>query len=329
MEEELPKIDVRKLISAYETGAVQRPRARSLGDVLQDDVVVKSHNYRTLSDIQNTLEVVELNLGYYQKYQKAQHVKFQETLFTLLTSVINIEADPDDDPVRKKSLIAKTQKLVSVLNQKLPNSSVTENTSSSTENESVVSVHKLGKYFQRSTSPNQIEMGNHKSNKSLVQKTSESENDKVSLSPEISTISHDEVQKSVRKLRDLFEQKQKENQTGLEIITKPKTFQYEVNIPYTAETLGRYRLFRANSGNYMNGLGILNRVSLFRAKSSQDIKSNTNTSNTEYSEEKQTSLGDSLKSSDDSDASSEISEASSLESVKEVNVDGPGIWNGE
>lgn len=382
MEEIIPTVNVRQLISAYERGIpndYKRPRAASLGNVLGKNVVVRSHNYQTLSDVEDALEIIEENLNRYQVYNKRKHVEFQETLFTLLTSVINIEPDINDEPVRKKNLINKTQKLVSVLNQKLPSSGTSVSTPISKEpdvqllsgeNKTVtstkasrpsevqkqiieneykasVSVQNLKQTFQSKTAvsvattlrnpKNQESISTQTSttNNEVVQEISEAANrqtDGIDSSSVEKTVQEEDRKEqkpeeplSVRKIRNMFEEKEKENKTGLELIIKPKTFQYQVFIPYTAETLGTYRFFRANSGKYINEVGgVLNRINISRAKSTIELNSNSY----KTFEEKQKELDrnddeiEEDKKSDEatcgnSNASSQISNCDSIESVKE------------
>lgn len=372
MEEIVPTVSVRQLISVYESGlpsGFQRPRARSLGNVLGNNVTVRSHNYHTLSDIQDALEEVEQNLSKYQIYNKRKHVEFQEALFTLLTSVINIEAETDDDPTRKKQLISQTQKLVSILNQKLPNSSTTSSfptqnqtdyqvkteekkdiaTKSNSqsleqkelvENEYSVSVRSLKQNFQstavltlksseKQESIKQFKESNLQRIESKHQVDLSSTSDEVdvaSTTPEQQESERIEESISVSKLRGIFERKEKENRTGLELIIKPKTFQYQVHIPYTEESLGKYRFFRANSGQYMNEVGILNRVNVSKAKSTLELNSYTYKSYEESQEEEQRhSLEETYATSD---VSSEISDCESLDSVKEMKIDELDISEG-
>lgn len=368
MEEIIPTVNVRQLISAYEKGIpsdYKRPRAASVGNILGKNVIVRSHNYQTLSDIEDALEIIEENLNRYQTYNKRKHVEFQETLFTLLTSVINIEPDINDEPVRKKNLITKTQKFVSVLNQRLPNSRTSVSTPItkepdvqfiSSDNRSLrssipsevqkqilenqysasVSVQNLKHNFQ-STNVESVQhtIRTSKKQEPISTQTSIPHNTQVPKIPEPEnppTLTSEAEQKeekpeepiSVRKLRNMFEQKEKENKTGLELIIKPKSFQYQVFIPYTAETLGTYRFFRANSGNYMHEVGgVFNRINISRAKSTIELNSSGyQTFEEKQREDRKENEDEEDENSDeatyaDSDASSGISNCDSFESVKE------------
>lgn len=367
MEEKVsPTINVRQLISVFENNTA-RPRARSLGNVLGRDVIVKSHDYNSLTDIQNGLEIVEKNLNHYEVYNKRKHVEFQEGLFTLLTSVINIEADANEDPVRKKNLISQTQKLVSFLNQKLPNSAfsptspkrVSENVLIKTDGSEGSRKHSSSRsevqnknYENQFSGSAQRARNNYQSGSELtnnvhlevekphsitsnvlLENTSSNEEQPtlLSLLNDVAATPNEETEKidesiSVTKLRSLFEQKENENKRGLQLIIKPKAFQYQVHIPYTAETLGRYRLFRANSGNYMNNLGLLHRADVKYSKSTQDI----NSFSYEPFEEIQEKRKNSLEVNDiGSDISSEESDSESLESVKEAKTGNSIILQGE
>lgn len=381
MEEIIPTVNVRQLISAYERGIpndYKRPRAASLGNVLGKNVVVRSHNYQTLSDIEDALEIIEEDLNRYQIYNKRKHVEFQETLFTLLTSVINIEPDINEEPVRKKNLITKTKKLVSVLNQKLPSSGTSVSTPISKEpdvellsgeNKTVtstlasrpsevqkqileneyrvpVSVQNLKQTYQSKTAvsvattlrtPKKQESTSTQTsttNNKVVQEMSEPVNrqtgdiDSSSVEKTVQEVDRKEQKPeepiSVTKLRNMFEEKEKENKTGLELIIKPKTFQYQVFIPYTAETLGTYRFFRANSGNYINEVGgVLNRINISRAKSTIELNSDSyKTFEEKQKEDREEDQSEEDKKSDEatygnSEASSQNSNCDSIESVKE------------
>lgn len=370
MEETVPTVNVRQLISVYESGlpgVIQRPRARSLGNVLGKNVIVRSHNYHTLSDIQDALEGVEQNLSKYQVYNKGKHVEFQETLFTLLTSVINIEADANDDPARKKNLISQTQKLVSSLNQKLPNSGTSASSPTQKqadyqikteekkaiisaqsevqkqllENECTVSVHSLKQNFQSTAVLTLKSSEKQDSSKQLTktnnivqaQEPSEVKQQPITLSTsddvDATSPTPEQIEESVSvsKLRGIFEKKEKENRTGLELIIKPKTFQYQVHIPYTEGNLDKYRLYRANSGYYMNEVGgVLNRVNISKAKSTLELNSHSYTTYEERQDEEKKSLE---RTDTASDISSEQSSYDSLESVKETKIDEIDLCEGE
>lgn len=120
------RISVKDLISAFESKSetvrveFSRPRARSFGNVLNKNVIVRLNEFITLEDIEKGLTKLETDLNFYEVYNKAKHVAFQEQFFNILTSIANIENDDEDAPVRKKRLISRTQTLVSFLNQKLP-----------------------------------------------------------------------------------------------------------------------------------------------------------------------------------------------------------------
>lgn len=374
---EVSSVNVRQLISVYENSAPNegiRQRTRSLGNILGKDVIVRSHDYNSFRDVQEALTIIEEDLSAYQIYDKARHVKFQEILFTLLTSVINIEANVNEDPATKKTLITQTQKLVTVLNQKLPNSASyikpsetyigsTENLSSRTasisdgeflETEYSVSVQKLKQNFQlthdmksssNAKSNSRIIFHRNESNKKIVNGANNrliEEPIKVKEKPLLLSGVNDvvdapskaleqeedktETSISVTKLRTIFEQKERENKTGLELIIKPKTFHYQVNIPYTAETLGGYRLSRANSGNYMNQVGLLNRIDLTNARSMQEINTLSYVPFKDRQIERQSSLEEREI---ESDANSEESDSESVESVKEAKLQDILVVEGE
>ncbi|KAJ8929861.1 hypothetical protein NQ314_017466 [Rhamnusium bicolor] len=122
----ISRIKVRDLISAYESKSnsvrveFTRPRAKSVGNVLAKNVVVHLSEFNNLDDVEKALRKIETKLNFYEVYNKAKHVGFQEQLFNILTSIVNIESDAADATTRRKRLIAKTQTLVSFLNQKLP-----------------------------------------------------------------------------------------------------------------------------------------------------------------------------------------------------------------
>ncbi|CAG9865470.1 unnamed protein product [Phyllotreta striolata] len=120
--EDLKKsVNIRALISAYENISsehqIKRPRANSLGNALNNDVVVRETTIRTLDDAYRVLDVVERRLQQYEIYNKEKHVAIQEELFNTLTSIINID---NDDPEEAKALIQRTKDYVSFLNTKLP-----------------------------------------------------------------------------------------------------------------------------------------------------------------------------------------------------------------
>ncbi|XP_018561102.1 uncharacterized protein LOC108903417 isoform X2 [Anoplophora glabripennis] len=120
------RISVKDLISAFESKSetvrveFSRPRARSFGNVLNKNVIVRINEFVTLEDVEKGLIKLETDLNFYEVYNKAKHVAFQEQFFNILTSIANIENDDEDAPTRKKRLISRTQTLVSFLNQKLP-----------------------------------------------------------------------------------------------------------------------------------------------------------------------------------------------------------------
>lgn len=121
-------INIRALISVYENKAANKestyPRSRSgsVGNVLSKNVIVKENQIKTLGDVHNILESIEQRLNQYEIYNKEKHVSFQEELFNILTSIINID---NDDPEEAKALITKTKNYVSFLNNKLPSNGLT------------------------------------------------------------------------------------------------------------------------------------------------------------------------------------------------------------
>lgn len=282
---ETATVNVRRLISVYENSEPNdeeiyspRTRAMSLGDVLDKDVTVKSHDYNSLNDIQEALQIVDKELNIYNVYNKALHVKFQEILFTLLTSLINIEADANDYPDRKSDLITHTKKLVSVLNRKLPNSfsfpqstnKQQGNVQNKTEGKKGTAPSSSKSVVQKQSSRIQIQSKAKNQQSTTVDEKSctDSSQENEITSPEQVT---DDLQDSVTNLRSIFEKKVKENKTGLEVILKPKIFQYSVQIPYTAASLGLFRLSRTNSSKYISQVGLLNRVDISRAKSTTEL----------------------------------------------------------
>ncbi|XP_072381326.1 uncharacterized protein [Diabrotica undecimpunctata] len=127
--EEVQSVSVRKLISAFENqtnspeATYFRPRTRSLGNILAKNVTVRESQFETLDEISDALEVIQQQLQVYDTYNKGRHVAFQEELFNILTSIINID---NDDPIRARNLISTTKHLVSVLNNKLPSNNSVE-----------------------------------------------------------------------------------------------------------------------------------------------------------------------------------------------------------
>lgn len=394
-------INVRQLISVFENKKAEeidysysRPRAKSWGNILGDDVVVRYNDYYTLQDIKEALRKVETNLNFYQVYDKQKHVAFQEQLFNILTSVVNIETETDDDPAQKKNLITKTQTLVSFLNQKLPNvrsplksaysknvienkndnddnvfSEYTETIDNNIDNDSVVdtgeysvSVKTLKKNFQvQEVTDNEASSQRQRVAKSLKSKGGRLSTKRQKSEPGILTIGNDvrtapqllengtennsnesnanvpptekkvdtsediepaEVAKvvSVSKLRNLFEEKGKEESSGLEVaLDAPRTFQYDVNIPYTEGNLGKYRLYRANSGNYLNYTGLLQKTDINRKKSditrSKSMHAFNYNKYVAYKDQKKATKRSSADSGEESDSSS-----ASIDSVKEVKI---------
>lgn len=333
-------VSVRQLISAYESitpNQYKTKRSLSVGNVLNHNVIVRTHDYNTLDDIEQALGNVKGNLTRYLVYDKGIHVDFQEKLFNLLTSVVNIVDQSNDEPNRKKLLINQIQKSVTGLNQILPSShkidqQIYENSdkrqfrasnlneeNNYIENGGQVSVQKLKQTFQKAQKSDTYDTTT-KLYTSNTNNTLKDEVDTTSTFTSISSFKEEPITDSnskwsVSKLRGLFEEKEKENKAGLEIILPSKSFKHAVYIPYTAESLSTYRVFKTNNGGYMNQVGILNRVQLSRAKSTPHLLLDNVKQNEEFSNN--LSFGGSMQSSTDSESSD-----SDVGSVKEFTATG-------
>lgn len=234
---------------------------------------------------------------------------------------------------------------MSALNQKLPNSETSTreshnqakpvddkiprklSESNSTNGEQYsVSVKKLKQNFQHEVKvttnilqslkqeTNESFSETHRKDNSILLSATNNKSD-TSISSLEATLEKNQESVSVKKLRSLFEEKDKENKTGLELIIRPKEFQYQVHIPYRIETLGGFRLTRFNSTSYMNQVGVLNRADITRSKSiQQDLESIHYVPFKNVVKERQESI-------DDTDFSSEISDSESVQSVKEARLE--------
>ncbi|KAJ8923306.1 hypothetical protein NQ315_001864 [Exocentrus adspersus] len=289
------RISVKDLISAYEnkSGMVRveftRPRARSFGNVLNKNVVVRLNELTTLDDIEKSLTKLETNLNFYEVYNKAKHVSFQEQFFNILTSIANIENEDEDAPNRKKRLISRTQTLVSFFEPEIADPvDVTDS-----GGEYFVSVKKLKENFQpkiengvqQVPKPEKITASSVSvSTKQSQIETTVPENAHEEKLPEAVPSNKEEPTGpvSVTKLRSLFEQRSEENSKGLEIITVDKQpllnnlggSVQNLSLAYTERNLGTYRLKRSVSGNYMNYSGLLKRVDINKSNSVVDLHRN-------------------------------------------------------
>ncbi|XP_028129853.1 putative uncharacterized protein DDB_G0292292 [Diabrotica virgifera virgifera] len=197
--EEVQSVSVRKLISAFENqtnspeATYFRPRTRSLGNILAKNVTVRENQFATLDEISDALEVIQQQLQVYDIYNKERHVAFQEELFNILTSIINID---NDDPIRARNLISTTKHLVSVLNNKLPSNNSVEHRYTK-YSEQVNGTHQsniLVKKKETSKTNNNIKRENSVDlNKDIVKSTKETKG--IGLTRSV----------SVKKLKELFQ----------------------------------------------------------------------------------------------------------------------------
>ncbi|KAJ8959016.1 hypothetical protein NQ318_022268, partial [Aromia moschata] len=95
-------IRVKDLISAFESKSESvrveftRPRARSVGNILAKNVIVRQNEFNSLDDVQKALKKLDASLNFYEVYNKEKHVAYQEELFNILTSIVNIEGTEED-----------------------------------------------------------------------------------------------------------------------------------------------------------------------------------------------------------------------------------------
>ncbi|KAJ8980980.1 hypothetical protein NQ317_013434 [Molorchus minor] len=292
-------IRVRDLISAFESKSdpikveFTRPRAKSVGNILPKNVLVRQNDFRTLDDIEKALRKLETGLNFYEVYNKAKHVEFQEQLFNILTSIVNIESSGEEDTARKKRLISKTQTLVSFLNQKLPSnvnqsvapkndykyttysSYVKENGSEKPKSRAIYSENV--KSIEIAGPGEEFTVSVKKLKENFQGKSSDQpDNETPEVTEEVIVEKKEEVEEhvSVSKLRNLFERKSEESSKGIGVITDENDQDNKLvfsndSIPYTESNLSSVRLKRSVSGNYMNYVGLLNRVDL--NKNSADL----------------------------------------------------------
>ncbi|XP_050302523.1 uncharacterized protein LOC126740504 isoform X8 [Anthonomus grandis grandis] len=121
---------VRELIFAYERQNSElepvefqgRKRAKSIGNALSYKLFREPDlDIHSMVDIEKELVRIEAHLNYYEVYEKETHVAFQEQLFNVLTTIVNIVPEDHESTIlKKKELINETQKLARILNAKLP-----------------------------------------------------------------------------------------------------------------------------------------------------------------------------------------------------------------
>ncbi|XP_023015897.2 uncharacterized protein [Leptinotarsa decemlineata] len=199
--EQPPSVRVRDLISAYESrtnASIRvehlRPRAKSLGNILGKNVVVRTNEVATLEDVETELDKFRVNLSKYTVYSKEKHVELQNQVFNILTSIGNIKSNDDDDLIKRKNLTTITLGMVSSLNQKLPsNNAPTER-----------NMNKYVPYdeFKEKSRKNQLERGQEQPSQNQILTTSEFSNFDLSDSEKIIS---DKSETSVKKLRKHFQ----------------------------------------------------------------------------------------------------------------------------
>ncbi|CAH1129141.1 unnamed protein product [Ceutorhynchus assimilis] len=213
--------NVKDLIFAYErqTSSTEslehyegRRRAKSIGNALSYKLFRQSNlEIHHLIDIEKELVKIEAHLNYYEVYEKETQVAFQEQLLNVLTFIVNIDPEGDENyKQKKKDLIAETQKLFRILTSKLPVYRVQSYRSihrtASRREEAIVSSTSARRGIASSQafkSEESLDYSNKDSSSSVDLNTTE-EKSQAATSPQITVTSETSFIPSVSKLKKFF-----------------------------------------------------------------------------------------------------------------------------
>ncbi|CAH1154710.1 unnamed protein product [Phaedon cochleariae] len=234
----LSSVKVKDLIAAFEnkkssTSDYPRPRARSLGDLLSKNVVVRLNQSNTFEDIEEALKQFDKKLSQYESYKKEQHVTLQNEVFNILTSIVSVKSDEE----KKRYLITNTQRFVALLNKKLPSNN---STSSSDEHKYITyDRYRLGKTTRGDDNKASEEPRASVNNEEEVisisklrqhyepRVTDDAKNKRMSITNEDAAETGTSVQEevvSITKLREHFEPRTKD------VIVKQRTFKSDFSL---------------------------------------------------------------------------------------------------